>query len=128
MRPYVLAAALLAATAAPSSALLPTACRATAAAPSAQHSFGTEAAGSFGCDTARAALSVQVCLERLDGPKWVAVACENNAATGATTVSATAYGCDWGLFLYRTTARGTSSDGESGSAASLPVAYYCTPV
>ena len=128
MRPYLpLAGLLLAAATVPSSAVLP-ACEASAATPSALHSFGTNAAGSFRCDTARASLSVEVCLEYLNGIKWTAIACDTGYATDATEVSATAYGCEWGLFLYRSTARGTSSDGESGYAASVPTAFYCTPL
>ncbi len=130
MRPSLpLAVALLAATAVPSSAgILPAACHATADQPTAQHSFGTNATGSFTCDTARASLSVEVCLEWLNGAKWTAVDCQPNTVADASEVSATAYGCEWGLYLYRTTTRGTSSDGESDTATSLPVAYFCTPL
>ena len=129
MRPSLpLAAALLAALAVPSSAAVGPACAATASTPTSQHAFGAEAAGSFGCDSARASLSVEVCLEVLDVSGWTAVACGAGEASNVTNVSATAYGCRYGATLIRSTARGAASTGESGYAASVPTAYYCTPL
>jgi hypothetical protein len=132
MRPSLpLVAALLAAAAVPSSAVA-SGCVATAETPTAQHSFGADASGSFGCDTARPSLSVEVCLEVLevlDGSGgWVAIACDTASASNATDVSATAYGCRYGVSVIRSTARGTASTGESAYAESVPTVYYCTPL
>ena len=127
MRPYALAVALLAGAAAPATAIHGP-CRASAEPPTAQHAFGAEASGSFRCDTARPLLSVEVCLEVLAETGWEPVACETGEAVDAAEVSATAYGCRYGLYLIRSTARGVASTGERGYAASLPDAYLCTPL
>jgi hypothetical protein len=121
-------AAALAAPAAPADAALLHRCRAIAALPTAQHAFGATASGEFGCDGPRATLTVEVCLEVLWTNAWEPIACGTGEATDAASVYAEAYGCWWGLYLIRSTARGTSSDGEAGWAASPPVAYFCTPL
>ena len=130
MRPYIaLFAALLAGSAVPADAGLIPSCRAVAEAPEAPHSFGTVANGAFRCDAARESLWVEVCLEVFDeSATWHPIACETGGASNATEATASAYGCTWGLYLYRSTARGGASTGETGYAASLPTAFFCTPL
>jgi hypothetical protein len=109
--------------------LLPDGCHAYAALPEAPHSFYTEARGGFACDQPTADLSVTVCLEVLDGAGWTAISCGDGYDPGpATFVKASATGCWWGIFLYRSTAVGRAGDGRTGRASSLPVLYFCTPL
>ena len=130
MRPYIaLLAAVLAGSAVPANAELLAPCRAVAEPPEAPHSFGTFANGSFHCDTARESLWVEVCLEIFDeSATWHPIACETGGASNATEATASAYGCTWGLYLYRSTARGGASTGETGYATSVPVPFFCTPL
>lgn len=127
MRPYALALAALLAAPVPSAAL--PACRATAEVPDTTSShYGATAAGSFGCDTARPWLAVEVCLEVLDPAGWVAAGCDTFTATGASYVSGSTWTCRYGLTLVRSAAYGAASTGETATAVSPPVPYYCTPI
>jgi hypothetical protein len=103
-------------------------CQASAETPS-PRTFYTEATGSFTCDSARALVSVEVCLESFaEGLGWETTSCDSSSVTNAASVSATARGCRFGVTLVRSVATGWSSDGETATATSAPVPFYCSPL
>lgn len=124
MRPYLLAAALLAAT--PLTPASAAACLATAQAPSGDPNvIGT---GSLTCTASFPGMAVTVCLESLHVatfPGWHADLCSTRAAgAGATSVSETVVRCYGETVLVRTTAYGTDDAGRQTSATSAPVLVF----
>lgn len=120
------AAALAAVTMLPATADAAPGCLATAQRPTWQHNFGATAAGSYTCDSPRALLGIEVCLESLGETGWAAVTCETAEVGGVASLSAEAYGCRNGLWLIRTVTTGWSGAGDAGRAVSVPVPYFCT--
>lgn len=103
-------------------------CTATAEAPSAPSYYLVEARGAFSCDDRQSWIEVEVCLEALGTVAWEQVSCDTAYATDAKTVEGLTWGCRDGLHVLRTTASGRSGSGQAGWAASLPVAFYCSPI
>ncbi|HWL34715.1 MAG TPA: hypothetical protein VNQ77_00850 [Frankiaceae bacterium] len=122
----LLAVAMSAAALLPTTAEAAPGCVATAQRPTWQHNFGATAAGSYTCDSPRALLGIEVCLESLGQTGFAAVMCETVEAGGVASLSAEAYGCRNGLWLIRTVTTGWSSAGDAGRAVSAPVPYFCT--
>ena len=103
-------------------------CRAYADVPTAQSWYRHAAHGGFTCDTPRAELTVEVCLEVLGENLWERIACATETAANATEVSATAEGCRYGLHVVRSVAIGSASTGAKATAESPPIALFCTPL